>query len=197
MKLTYSLVLLILVVNVMSIVDRTYFSYLGISVKIFRIENICITWRCKTIISAKTIENWRTLEWGWKSSKNEALKRRYCTYNLAFQTLSNEKERQKYERYGKDIFRSIKELTCINKMNPEQPKDERKSTSFKINIPVSIADIYNGTVVKAVYPKQTACNACQGTGAKSPKDLKPCSACAGKGFSLRDEQNFYGQRFQA
>ena len=42
MKLTYSLVLLLLVVNVMSIVDRTYFSYLGISEKIFRIENICI-----------------------------------------------------------------------------------------------------------------------------------------------------------
>ena len=111
--------------------------------------------------------------------------------------MSNEKERQKYERYGKDIFKTIKELTCLNKMNPEQPKDERKSTSFKLNIPVSIADIYNGTVVKASYPKKVACSACQGTGAKSPKDLRTCSSCDGKGFTLRDQQNFYGQVFKA
>ena len=31
-----------------------------------------------------------------------------------------------------------------------------------------------------------ACPICQGTGAKSPKDLKPCSQCGAKGFSLRD-----------
>lgn len=50
---------------------------------------------------------------------------------------------------------------------------------------MSIGDIYNGTVVKAKFPRQSACPVCQGTGAKSPKDLKPCSACAGKGFTLR------------
>jgi DnaJ-class molecular chaperone len=62
---------------------------------------------------------------------------------------------------------------------------------------VSIGDIYNGTVIKAKFPKSSACPICQGTGAKSPKDLKPCSHCSAKGFALRDEQNFYGQKFQA
>lgn len=42
-----------------------------------------------------------------------------------------------------------------------------------------------------------ACPICQGTGAKTPKDLKPCSQCGAKGFSIRDQQNFYGQKFQA
>ena len=51
--------------------------------------------------------------------------------------------------------------------------------------------------MKAKFPKQSACPICQGTGAKSPKDLKPCSTCSGKGFSLREDQNFYGQKFQA
>ncbi len=88
-------------------------------------------------------------------------------------------------------------MTCINKMNPDNPRDERKSPSFKLTVPVSIEDIYHGSVIKAKFPKQTACPVCQGTGAKTPKDLKPCSACAGKGFSLREEQNFYGQRFPA
>ena len=32
-----------------------------------------------------------------------------------------------------------------------------------------------------------------GTGAKSPKDLKPCSSCSGKGYSLGEAKNFYGQ----
>lgn len=81
-------------------------------------------------------------------------------------------------------------------MNPEQPKDERKSPSFKLTIPVSIVDIYRGTTVKGKFPKQTACPKCQGTGAKSPKDIKPCGTCGGKGFSLVDQQNFYGQRIQ-
>lgn len=81
-------------------------------------------------------------------------------------------------------------------MNPEQPKDQRKSPSFKLTIPVSIADIYRGTTVKGKFPKQTACPKCHGTGAKSPKDIKPCSTCGGKGFSLVDQQNFYGQRIQ-
>jgi DnaJ-class molecular chaperone len=115
----------------------------------------------------------------------------------AFETLSNDNQRQRYERYGKDNFKSIKDLTCIDKRNPENPRDERKAPSFKLTIPVSIADIYNGTVVKGKFPKQTACPVCQGTGAKSPKDLKPCNHCSGKGFALRDEQNFYGQKFQA
>ena len=87
-------------------------------------------------------------------------------------------------------------MTCIDKRNPENPKDERKAPSFKLTIPVSIGDIFNGTVVKAKYPKQQACPVCQGTGAKSPKELRPCSQCGGKGFTLRDEQNFYGQKFQ-
>jgi DnaJ-class molecular chaperone len=104
----------------------------------------------------------------------------------AYDTLFNDKERQKYERYGKDVFRSIKELTCIDKRNPENPRDERKAPSFKLTIPVSIGDIYNGTVIKAKYPKQQACPHCQGTGGKSPKELKPCSQCAGKGFTLRE-----------
>ena len=43
-----------------------------------------------------------------------------------------------------------------------------------MTIPVSIVDIYNGTTIKAKFPKKTACPVCQGTGAKSPKDLKPC-----------------------
>lgn len=82
-------------------------------------------------------------------------------------------------------------------MNPDNPKDDRKASSFKLKVPVSIVDIYNGAIVRAKYPKMTACPVCQGTGAKSPKDLKTCSVCSGKGFSLRDEQNFYGQKFQA
>lgn len=51
--------------------------------------------------------------------------------------------------------------------------------------------------MKAKFPKKIACPVCQGTGAKSPKDLKPCQSCGGKGFSLRDEKNFYGQNFKA
>ena len=35
-----------------------------------------------------------------------------------------------------------------------------------------------------------------GTGAKSPKDLKPCSSCGGKGFGIVDGINFYGQRYK-
>ena len=76
-------------------------------------------------------------------------------------------------------------MTCYDKRNPENPIDQRKSLSFKITIPVSIGDIYNGTVVKAKFPRQSACPLCQGTGAKSPKDLKPCSSCSNNGFTLR------------
>jgi len=34
-----------------------------------------------------------------------------------------------------------------------------------------------------------------GTGAASPKDMKPCPTSE-KGFTLRDEVNFYGQKYQ-
>lgn len=88
-------------------------------------------------------------------------------------------------------------MTCIDKRNPESPKDERKSPSFKLTLPLSIADILNGATIKAKYPKLQACPLCQGTGAKSPKELKPCSQCGAKGFTLREQQNFYGQKFPA
>lgn len=55
-----------------------------------------------------------------------------------------------------------------------------------MTLPVSIGEIYNGTVIRAKFPKMAACPVCQGTGAKSPKDLKPCTACGAKGFALVD-----------
>lgn len=45
-------------------------------------------------------------------------------------------------------------MTCIDKRNPESPKDERKSPTFKLTIPLSIEDIYNGTIIKAQYQMQ-------------------------------------------
>ncbi len=85
---------------------------------------------------------------------------------------------------SKKLQVSTKWILKAKRKIPTSFRDSRKNPSFKLTIPVSIADIYNGAVIKAKYFKSSACPVCQGTGADSPKSLKSCDSCGGKGYSV-------------
>jgi len=122
MKLAFVVISLVLLLKVQAIVDRTYFNYLGrdklnqVS-KSMQAPKMC---RRPTSLRKRKLKHW--------TSRKRGLKRWSCSrkvilvFNLAYETLSNDKERQKYERYGKDVFKTIKEMTCIDKRNPDSPK---------------------------------------------------------------------------
>lgn len=50
--------------------------------------------------------------------------------------------------------------------------DSRKGPTMHLHVPISIEELYNGTVVKAIFETKQACTKCQGTGADSLKSLR-------------------------
>ena len=64
-----------------------------------------------------------------------------------------------------------------------------------MTLPVSVEDVYLGKTVEAKFVRQAACDKCRGTGADTPKSLKPCTQCRGEGFTIQDHFNHYGQKF--
>ena len=71
--------------------------------------------------------------------------------------------------------------------------DSRKGPTMHLHVPVSVEELYNGTVVKAMFETKQACSKCQGTGADSLKSLRECPSCKGKGFSMIQGRNMHGQ----
>ena len=79
-----------------AIVDRTYFSYLGTIFITHRTQNNGITWGSQKSILTETSENRSIRERVREKQKTQIAQIRFIFVNIAFDTLSNDRERQKY-----------------------------------------------------------------------------------------------------
>lgn len=73
-------------------------------------------------------------------------------------------------------------------------RDSRKGKLFKLTLPVSVEDVYQGKTIKANFIKNVACDQCRGTAADNAKSLKSCPKCGGNGFSVREAMTAWGQK---
>lgn len=66
----------------------------------------------------------------------------------------------------------------------------RHQTAERIDVPVSIADIYHGTNKKVEFEVIDMCSKCQGTGASDPSHIINCMMCKGEGKVARQVNPF-------
>jgi DnaJ-class molecular chaperone len=125
--------------------------------------------------------------------------------NKAFQTLNNPEKRNIYDQFGVidgetnegipggmasgfnpfDIFGNMFGSRMSSNLNNPESRRNTKSPDKKITINISLKDVYIGNTVQIDFNKIICCNECEGCGAKSKDNIKPCNSCNGKGKIVR------------
>ena len=65
---------------------------------------------------------------------------------------------------------------------------QKKGADVKMDLPVSLKDLYLGENLEFESSKQVVCDKCRGSGAKSAKHVKTCTACKGAGHTIVHHQ---------
>ena len=67
-------------------------------------------------------------------------------------------------------------------------QEERRGEDIKLDLSVSLEDLYKGRVYEVQLKQQHLCSACRGTGARKESDVVPCGTCQGRGVVIKMHQ---------
>ncbi|MFA5511554.1 MAG: DnaJ domain-containing protein, partial [Candidatus Kapaibacterium sp.] len=135
----------------------------------------------------------------------------------AYEVLSNEDKRARYDRYGheglrggqdyhsysniNDIFSSFGDIfggrgsifeEYFNTGGRQRYSGERGS-DIRIRLPLTLNEIAEGVTKTLKIKHNVSCNDCHSTGAKSGSGKKSCSVCGGSGEVRQVSRSIFGQ----
>jgi len=119
----------------------------------------------------------------------------FASYPVAYEVLSDEEKRKKYDAYGED---GLKEGGGGGHHDPfdifsqffggggRQRGQQEPSRGPDVTVPlrVSLEDLYNGKNFQFSIRRQNVCHHCRGKGTDNPEDLKTCNECGGQGIKV-------------
>ncbi len=139
------------------------------------------------------------------SNSDTADEEKFKKINKAYDVLSDEEKRRKYDQFGKagvqgnaatgqqraashfqDIFDQIFGGGTTQKR-------KRQGSNLKISTTITLEEAYNGADKKFEVERKIKCNNCSGSGAKE-NNLKECKSCQGNGKVRTIERTLLGQR---
>lgn len=88
-------------------------------------------------------------------------------------------------QYGADDFANFFSGMNMNGGHGLSKTQKSRTEDAKLDIDVSLEDLYNGKTIKTTSTRNIICTHCKGTGAKKNAIAKECSTCEGKGEVIK------------
>jgi len=133
-----------------------------------------------------------------RNKGDEAAEKKFRMVAEAYEVLSDNTKRQTYDTHGKEGLSDQQQGGGHGGMGDmfsnffggggQRGHQQQKAQSLRLDLDVSLKDLYIGASVEIEISKQVVCATCRGSGAKSSKDIKKCGTCGGKGFRLVQHQ---------
>ena len=128
--------------------------------------------------------------------------------NEAYQVLSNQEARQKYDQYGHAAFSGAQGQefkTFFQDFNFEDifsgfssffdrrsDSQARRQQNNHFRLKLTFQEAMHGVRKTVDYPFEAGCSACKATGAASHHDLTRCHTCNGRGYEMRRTTSLFG-----
>ncbi|RHZ24397.1 hypothetical protein DYB37_002477 [Aphanomyces astaci] len=142
-----------------------------------------------------------------KNPGDEDAAKKFSEVASAYEVLSDETKRKKYDTYGED---GLKEngggggghdpfdvfSQFFGGGRQRHPQEPSRGNDVTIPLRVSLADLYNGKNVPFTVRRKTVCHHCHGHGAANSDDIQTCHECGGHGLETRRVGPGFIQQFQ-
>jgi len=123
--------------------------------------------------------------------KYKEIMEKFQTITSAYEVLSDEDKRRKYDQYGEDGLKQNNnrgfnpfDIFNFNMRGGGDKKEMAKGPSITMEIEVSLEDLFNGRETEILQRRQTLCPKCRGSGARDAEDVKDCPHCDGSGVKV-------------
>jgi len=105
----------------------------------------------------------------------------------AYETLSDKDKKNNYDRFGHQGAQRVKGRQDMEDMMREmfgnQRQQVRKGESLRLNLKMSLEEMFSGAKKTLKYAKQVVCKPCNGKGGHN---VKGCGVCKGSGMMFRN-----------
>ncbi|KAK4332869.1 Mitochondrial protein import protein MAS5 [Rhodotorula toruloides] len=142
--------------------------------------------------------SWMKLSKQYHPDKNDSdeAKARFLEVSRAYEVLSDPEKRKTYDRFGEeglkqqegggrsgDPFDVFRQAFGFGGGGGGQ-QQQRRGQNMLAEIEVDLKAMYEGDSMKFSVARKAICEQCDGTGAKSEKDIITCPVCEGRGVRV-------------
>ncbi|DAZ98475.1 TPA: hypothetical protein N0F65_004912 [Lagenidium giganteum] len=141
-----------------------------------------------------------------KNPGDEEAQKKFAEVASAYDVLSDEEKKVKYDRYGEeglqsgggghdphDIFSQF-----FGGRQRRHDREPSRGPDVVMPLRVTLEDLYNGKMLQFSMRRATLCHHCHGKGAAHDEDVHVCSECGGHGVKMKTQRVGPGfiQQFQ-